>query len=95
LYPKYEEDGDFVSEHQIRDTSALSLAATSDGNGLHPMTTAIIVTSQRSSRKACLSPFLRTMQELQQQNPVYANVLERLARQMIARASADVSTEQD
>lgn len=39
------------------------------------------------------SAFLLTMRELERVNPVYAHVLEKLARQMIVRAEADVATE--
>lgn len=37
--------------------------------------------------------FVATMLELKRVSPAHANVLERLARQMIARAEADVTTE--
>ena len=48
---------------------------------------------KRSSSKASTSPFLTTMRRLERVSPVHAHVLERLARQMIARATADIQTE--
>ncbi len=48
---------------------------------------------KRSGSRGSTSPFLATMRELESVSPVYARVLERLARQMIERTIADVQTE--
>jgi hypothetical protein len=45
-----------------------------------------------SQNTVSTSAFIRTMENLEKANPVYASVLEKLARQMIARAEADVLT---
>lgn len=45
-----------------------------------------------SRRKALRCPFLDTMIELKRVSPAHASVLEKLAKQMIARTLADVST---
>jgi hypothetical protein len=49
--------------------------------------------SPRSSRTADRSSYLNTMLELEQVSPVYATVLEKLARQMINRSEVDIATE--
>lgn len=51
------------------------------------------VSPQCSPNVGSTSPFLQTMTVLERVNPAYAHVLEKLARQMIARAEADVATE--